>query len=61
MANLTSKELSALSDQLGFEKMMCCKYQAAEQASTDTSLKSSLQQYAQQHKQNYDCLLNYLK
>ena len=31
MANLTSKELSALEDQLGFEKVLCCKYQAAEQ------------------------------
>ena len=31
MANLTAKELSALSDQLDFEKVLCCKYQAAEQ------------------------------
>ncbi len=61
MANITGKELGALSDQLGFEKMMCCKYQAAAAESTDQSLKTSFQQYANQHKQNYDCLLGYLK
>ena len=61
MANLTSKELAALSDQLDFEKVLCCKYQAAVQEGTEPELKTSFQQYAQQHKQNYDCLLNYLK
>lgn len=61
MANLTSKELSALSDQLDFEKVLCCKYQAAVQECSDETLKTSFQQYAEQHKQNYDCLLNYLK
>ena len=61
MANLTSKELAALSDQLDFEKVLCCKYQAAVQECTEPELKTSYQQNAQQHKQNYDCLLNYLK
>ena len=61
MANLTSKERAALSDQLDFEKVLCCKYQAAVQECTEPELKTSFQQYAQQHKQNYDCLLNYLK
>ena len=61
MANLTSKELAALSDQLDFENVLCCKYQAAVQECTEPELKTSFQQYAQQHKQNYDCLLNYLK
>ena len=61
MANLTTKELDSLSDQLDFEKVLCCKYQAAAQECTDSELKASFQQYAQQHKQNYDCLLNYLK
>ena len=50
-----------LSDQLDFEKVLCCKYQAAVQECTEPELKTSFQQYAQQHKQNYDCLLNYLK
>lgn len=61
MANLTSKELTALSDQLDFEKVLCCKYQAAAQDCTDATLKAPYEQFANQHKQNYDCLLNFLK
>ena len=61
MANLTTKELAALSDQLDFEKVICCKYQAAAQECTEPDLKNCFQQYARQHKQNFDCLLNYLK
>ena len=60
MANLTSKELAGISDQLNFEKVLCCKYQAAVQECTDADLKPCFQQYADQHKQNYDCLLTYL-
>lgn len=61
MANLSTKELQALEDQLGFEKVMCCKYQDAMQQCTDQTLKSSYQQYAGQHKQNYDTLLKFLQ
>lgn len=61
MANLTTKELAGLSDQLDFEKVLCCKYQAAVQECTEQELKTCFQKYADQHKQNYDCLLNYLK
>ena len=61
MANLGAKELSALSDQLNFEKVLCCKYQAAVQEAEDAQLKTSFQQYADQHRQNFNCLLNYLQ
>ena len=61
MANLTTKELGALEDQLGFEKVMCCKYQDAMQQSTDQNLKNSYRQYADQHKQNYETLLKFLQ
>lgn len=61
MANLTSKELTGLSDQLNFEKVLCCKYQAAEQECTDQELKTCFRRYADQHRQNYNCLLNFLK
>lgn len=61
MANLTTKELAALEDQLGFEKVMCCKYQAAAQAVTEAELKNSYDRYAVQHKQNYEKLLGFLK
>ena len=61
MANLTTKELTALSDQLNFEKTLYCKYQEAAQECTEEDLKPCCQQYADQHRQNYDCLLGYLK
>ena len=61
MANLTTKELSALEDQLGFEKMLCCKYQAAAGATGEAELKNCYTQYAAQHKRNYETLLAFLK
>ena len=61
MPNLSAKELSALEDQLGFERMLCCKYQDAAQATQETELKNTYNQYAAQHKQNYDTLLGFLK
>lgn len=61
MVNLTAKELTALSDQLDFEKVVCCKYQTAAQESSETELKNRFQQFANQHRQNYTCLLNFLK
>ena len=61
MANLTTKELGALEDQLGFEKVMCCKYQDAQQQCTDQNMKNSYRQYADQHRQNYEILLKFLQ
>lgn len=61
MVNLTTKELAGLEDQLGFEKMLCCKYQEAAQTVAETELKNSFTQYAKQHKQNYETLLGFLK
>lgn len=61
MPNLSAKELSALEDQLGFEGMLCCKYQDAAKATQETELKNAYTQYAAQHKQNYDTLLSFLR
>jgi hypothetical protein len=61
MANLTTKELSALEDQLGAECMMTCKYKQAAQESTEADLRTAFQQFASQHKQNYDNLIKFLK
>lgn len=60
MPVLTSKELNGLSDQLDFEKVLCCKYQAAAQETTDEQLKNCFTQLAGQHKQNYGTLLGFL-
>lgn len=61
MANLTTKELDALSDQLNYEKLMACKYTAAQEGCTDATLSAAFGQYAQRHKENYNDLLNFLK
>ena len=61
MINLTTKELAGLEDQLGFEKMLCCKYQESAQTVEDEELKSGFIQYARQHKQNYETLMGFLK
>lgn len=61
MANLTTKELDALSDQLNYERMMACKYTAAQEGCTDASLADAFRRYAQDHKDNYNDLLNFLK
>lgn len=61
MPNLSSKELSALEDQLGFERMLCCKYQDAAQSTTETELKNTYSQCAALHKQNYETLLSFLR
>ena len=61
MASLTSKELSALEDQLGFEQMCVRKYQAAAQETGETALRDSFNQYASQHQQNFQNLLNFLR
>ena len=61
MANLTSKELTALEDQLGFEHTCICKYQAAAQETGETALRDCFHQYAAQHQQNFRLLLSFLK
>ncbi len=61
MAILTTKELQALSDQLEFEKVLHCKYLSAVQDCQDRALQGKLQGLADQHRQNYTALLNYLK
>ena len=43
MPNLTTKELSALSDQLDFERVLHCKYLSAAQDSQDQELKTKFQ------------------
>ncbi len=61
MADLTTKELSALTDQLNYERMMADKYDAARSDSQSQDLNATFQRCAQQHRDNYQSLLNFLK
>lgn len=61
MPNLTAKELSGLSDQLDFEKVLHCKYLDAVQQCQDQELKQTFQTCAAQHLTNYQTLLGHLR
>ena len=61
MPNLTTKELSALSDQLDFERVLHCKYLSAAQDSQDQELKNKFQSCASLHLENYNTLLGHLR
>ena len=60
MANLTAKELSAISDQLNVEKTLINKYKMYAQQTSDTQIKTKCEQIATRHQTHYDKLLNYL-
>ncbi len=57
---LDSNNLKILEDQLSYESLMNKKFTAYAQFCTDTQLKNLCQQAAQQHKQHYNELFNYL-
>lgn len=60
MANLSEKELSAIEDQLSFEKTMVKKYQMYSQTCTDPQLKTKCEQIASKHQNHYCRLLEQL-
>ena len=60
MTNLTAKELSGLSDQLDFEKVLHCKYLNAAEECTDRELQQQFRACANRHLQNYKTLLGHL-
>ena len=61
MANLTTKELTALEDQLGYEQVLIKKYNTMAAQCTDTTISSRLQAIAGRHQQHYDKLVGFLK
>ena len=60
MANLTTKELSGIEDQLSCEKTLICKCQFYAQNTQDTALKNKFEEMAQKHQQHYDLLVSLL-
>ncbi len=61
MANLTTKELTALEEQLGSEQVLIKKYRTMANQCTDAGIKSHLETIAGRHQQHYDTLVNHLK
>ncbi len=60
MANLTTKELSALDDQIRHEQVLVKKYQAMACLCTDPKVQNDLNQIAGKHQQHCSTLMNFL-
>ena len=60
MANLTTKELSAIEDQLAIEQTLVKKYQLYAPSSTDPQLKAKCEQIAAKHQTHFDRLISQL-
>ena len=61
MAQITEKELTAISDLLSMEENLVAKYRACACNTADASLKSEYEQMAQRHQRHYDELYTNLK
>lgn len=61
MAQITEKELSAISDLLTMEENLVQKYRAYACQTTDCSLKEQYEQIAARHQRHYDELYANLK
>lgn len=60
MANLTSKELTAIEEQLGAESVLIAKYKQLANTTQDPNLANSLNQIAQKHQNHFDTLYQFL-
>lgn len=60
MANLTTKELSGIEDQLTSEQIVISKCNYYAQNTQDVALKAKFEEIAQKHQQHYDKLYSLL-
>lgn len=61
MANLSTKELSALEDQIGQEETLIKMYEAMSCMCNDKKVQNELSNYASRHKQHYNTLVSFLQ
>ena len=61
MAQITAKELSALSDLLTMEQNLVAKYKNYAEQTTDSELKNHYEQIAARHQRHFDELYANLK
>ena len=61
MANISAKELSAISDLLTMEETVVAKYRAYACETTDQDLKNRYEQLAMRHQRHFDELYGNLK
>lgn len=61
MANLTSKELTALEEQISGEQVLVKKYEAMASLCSDTKLQQDLNSFAAKHRGHYNTLISFLQ
>ncbi|NLK38636.1 MAG: hypothetical protein GX303_00105 [Clostridiales bacterium] len=61
MAQITSKELSGISDQLAIEQNLIAKFKNYAETTQDTTLKAKYNDIAQKHQKHFDALYSNLK
>ena len=61
MAQITAKELGAISDLLGMEKNLTAKYRQCAENETESALKTCYEQLAMRHQTHYNELVANLK
>lgn len=61
MANLTSKELSALEDQIGCEETLVKKYEAMACLCNDDQISRTFTDIANKHRAHYNALVGFLQ
>jgi len=61
MANLTSKELTALEDQIGSEQVLVKKFEAMASMCNDTKIQQDLNNFASKHRAHYNTLITFLQ
>ena len=60
MSNLTSKELSAIEDQLAVEQNLVKKYKMYAQQSSDPQIRAQCEEIAAKHQSHFSRLLSHL-
>ena len=60
MANLTDKELKAIEDQMGAEKLLVSKFRSYAAMTTDPQFKTQCDNIAARHQSHFDRLMGYL-
>jgi len=61
MANLTSKELIALDEQISSEQNLVKKYETMASMCSDTKIQQDLNSFASKHRSHYNTLVSFLQ
>ena len=61
MANLTSKELTALEEQISGEQILVKKYESMASLCNDTKIQQDLNNFANKHRAQYNTLISFLQ